>query len=292
MAVQFLFGSLPVIAKPILAIVPAIPLVGIRVGLTAAVLVSFQLFRGRIWLEHREDYAKLAMLSVFGVTLNQLLFIGGLSYTRAANTSLLVATIPIFTLAVSALMGNERLRITKLAGIALAASGVIFLIDPRNASFSSETTIGDLMIIANSLSFGIYVATSKRIVMRNGAFRSMMWIFVFASIVCVPLGSLSISVDQVNAISTATWMLVLYLAVFATAVPYLLNAFALSRVSPSAVTVFIYLQPVIGFTLAAIFLGEMLDMRFLLAASLILSGVYLTVRRASGEPTEHMRNRQ
>lgn len=276
---QVLFGSLPVIGKVVLAVIPAVALVGFRVGITALVLFIVQLYRKRVWLQYSEDYVKLAIISLFAVTFNQLLFIGGLSLTKASNTSLLAVTIPIFTLIVSTLAGTELLRAGKVLGIALAATGIIFLIDPRNASFSSETTLGDLMIIANSLSYGIFVATSKDTITRNGAFRSMMWIFIFASIVCVPLGIASLATIEAALISTNVWLLVIYVSVIATAGPYLLNAYALSKVNPSIVAVYIYLQPIIGFILAVIFLKELLDLKFAVAAVLVFAGVYLTTRR-------------
>jgi drug/metabolite transporter (DMT)-like permease len=279
LGVQILFGSLPVIGKVVLAVLPAVSLVGFRVGITALVLAIFQAARRRFWLQHKDDYLKLAGISLFAVTFNQLLFIGGLSLTKASNTSLLAVTIPIFTLAVSAIVGTERIRLIKLIGIVLAAAGVIFLIDPRKASFSSDTTLGDMMIIANSFSYGIFVATSKETITRNGAFRSMMWIFIFASIVCVPLGVWSLSTIDPTTASTNIWLLVLYISVIATAGPYLLNAYALSKVNPSIVAVYIYLQPIIGFILAVIFLNEFIDLKFALAAVLVFAGVWLTTRR-------------
>lgn len=279
LGVQVLFGSLPVIGKVVLAVLPAVSLVGFRVGITALVLVIFQAARSRFWLQHKEDYIKLAGISLFAVTFNQLLFIGGLSLTKASNTSLLAVTIPIFTLAVSAIVGTEKLRLIKVIGIVLAAVGVIYLIDPTNASFSSETTLGDVMIIANSLSYGIFVAVSKETITRNGAFRSTMWIFIFASIVCVPLGLWSLSSVDIATVSTNIWLLVLYISVIATAGPYLLNAYALSKVNPSIVAVYIYLQPIIGFILAVIFLNELLDLKFALAAVLVFAGVFLTTRK-------------
>jgi len=277
--VQAFFGSLPVIAKVVLKVVPAFGLVGLRVGITALVLVIFQAARGRLWLKNKGDYWRLAILSLFGVTFNQLFFITGLSLTKASNTSLLAVTIPIFTLTVSSALGTEKLRGIKIAGIAAAAIGVLLLIDPRNASFSSQTTIGDLLIIVNSFSFGTYVATSKSVVTRNGAFRSMMWVFVFAAAACVPLGIYSLSAIDLGGLEPLTWLIILYIAIGATAAPYLLNAWALARVNPSTVAVFIYLQPLIGFLLAVIFLGENVDFKFIIAAALIFTGVFLVTRR-------------
>ena len=277
--VQILFGSLAVIGKVVLAVIPPVALVGFRVGITAAILTTAQAFRGRIWLKDRRDYLKLAAMSLVAVTANQLLFVTGLSLTKASNTSLLAVTIPIFTLAVGAVVGAEKLQKVKIFGILLAAVGVIFLIDPRNASFSSQTTIGDLCVVLNSLSYGIYVAISKEIVTRNGAFRSIMWIFIFASVICVPLGAFSFSSVDISTVTPGIWLLIFYVAIFATTAPYFLNAWALARVNPSTVAVFVYLQPLIGFLLAVIFLGEKVDFKFAVAAGLIFAGVFLVIKK-------------
>ena len=74
-------------------------------------------------------------------------------------------------------------------------------------------------------------------------------------------------------------LLILYIGLGATASPYLLNAWALARVNPSTVAVYIYLQPLIGFLLAVIFLGERIDLKFVLAAAFVFAGVFLVTRR-------------
>lgn len=277
--VQVFFGSLPVIGKVVLKVIPAFGLVGFRVFITAVVFAAVQGVRGRFWLRYKGDYWRLAVLSLFGVALNQLLFVSGLSLTKASNTSLLAAAIPIFTLTVSSLLGFEKLRGIKILGILIACTGVLILIDPRNSSFSSQTTLGDLLIIGNSLAYGIYVATSKEVITRNGAFRSMMWVFIFAAFLCVPIGAYSLQSVDLNGVSPGTWLTILYIAVGATAAPYLLNAWALARVNPSTVAVYVYLQPLIGFLLAVIFLGESIDIKFVIAAVLVFAGVFLATWR-------------
>ena len=267
------------IGKIVLAVLPPVALVGIRTTITCLILVGIQSFRGRFWLKERGDYWRFAALSLFGVVLNQLFFIGGLSLTTASNTSLLAVMIPVFALAVGSVAGFERLTAKKICGIILAAIGVIILIDPRKASFSSQTTLGDMFIIINCLAYGIYVATSKGAIMRNGIFRSMMWVFIFASIVCIPLGAWSLSTIDVSAVEPRIWLIVLWIGIGATAVPYLLNALALSKVEPSTVAVFVYLQPIIGFTLAVLFLGEHIGLSFVIASALIFSGVFFVTRK-------------
>lgn len=278
LGVQIFFGSLPVIGKVVLKTVPAVALVGFRVGITALLLFFVQQYRGDLRLAERKDYLRFFTLSFFGVTLNQILFITGLSLTKASNTSLLAVTIPIFTLTIGAVWGVEKLSRLKIFGIIVAALGVILLIDPRNASFSSETTLGDILIILNSLSYGIYVAVSKDVITRNGAIKSIVWVFIFASLICVPLGAFSLSRVEIASISSTVWLLVLYIAVVATLLPYLLNAWALARVNPSVVAVYIYLQPLVGFSLAIIFLNEKLDFTVLCAAFLIFTGLFLVTK--------------
>lgn len=285
LAVQVFFGSLPVLGKPVLQVLPALSLVGFRVGITAAILFLVQWYRQRLWLVKRSDYLRLALLSLFGITANQMFFIGGLAKTSAANTSLLAVTIPIFAITIGTILGTERPRPLRIIGIICAAVGVVVLIDPRNSSFSSETTIGDIFIIINSLSFGIYVATSKEIITRNGPFRSMMWVFIFGSIICVPFGIFSLSGVDTTAIPWYIWAVVIYIAVGSTAAPYLLNAYALQKVNASTLAVYIYFQPLIGFLLAVIFLDEMIDAAFIFAAALVFIGVFLVTKRTS-EPKE------
>ncbi|HEV7698920.1 MAG TPA: DMT family transporter [Pyrinomonadaceae bacterium] len=276
---QLLFGSLPVIGKVVLAVIPPMSLVGIRVGITAVILIAIQALRRRLWLKEKGDYWRVAVLSLFGVVLNQLFFISGLSLTTASNTSLLAVMIPVFALTVGSIAGFEKLTWLKIVGIVFAAAGVILLIDPRKASFSSQTTIGDLFIIINCLAYGIYVATSKSVITRNGTFRSMMWVFIFASFVCIPLGAVSLSRIDLAAVDTRIWLIAVYIAIGATAAPYLLNAWALSKVDPSTVAVFVYLQPLIGFALALMFLGESIGPIFIGAAAMIFAGVFLVTRK-------------
>lgn len=277
--VQICFGTFPVIGKVVLAVIPSVALVGFRVGVAAAILFVLRRFRGSMRLMRLGDYWRLAVFSLLAVTFNQLLFVHGLSLTKAANASLIAVTIPIFTVLVGAVIGNEKLHWRKAAGILLAAFGVVLLIDPRRASFSSGTTLGDLMIVLNSLSYGIYVATSKEIVTRNGAMRSIAWIFLFSAVICVPLGAYSLSTVDVTSVQPMIWLMVLHIAVVATALPYFFNAWSLARVNPSTVAVFVYLQPVIGFLMAVVFLGERIGSNFIIAAAFIFAGVFLVTKK-------------
>ncbi len=278
-AVQMFFGCAPVIGKIALQTFPSYSIVGVRVGLAAAAFYFLQRFRGSLALENGRDYLYFAVFSLFGVVINQLLFFQGLYLTTAVNTSLLAVTIPIFTILISALIGNDRLSWKKIFGIILAACGVIYLIDPSKASFSSATTLGDILIILNSLSYAIYVAVSKKIITKYGALKSIAWLFIFGSFINVPVGIYFLQSVEIANVSAAAWIALTAIIIFPTILAYYWNAWALARVEPSIVAVYIYLQPLIGTISAIIFLNEKFSVRLLISAILIFIGVFLVTRR-------------
>jgi drug/metabolite transporter (DMT)-like permease len=278
-AVQMLFGCAPVVGKIALLAFPSYAIVGFRVGCAALAFYFLQRFRGSLALENKKDYLYFALFSVFGVVLNQLLFFRGLSLTTAVNTSLLAVTIPIFTILISTLIGNDKLSVKKIFGIILAACGVIYLIDPAKASFSSATTLGDILIILNSFSYAIYVAVSKRLITKYGALKSLTWLFIFGSLINVPVGIYFMQSVEIENVGAAAWIALAAIVIFPTILAYYWNAWALARVEPSIVAVYIYLQPLIGFVSAIIFLGEKFSIRLFVSAILIFIGVFLVTRR-------------
>jgi len=283
LAVQLMFGSAPILGKFALLAFPSSAIVGFRVGGAALAFYLLQRFRGSLRLERRSHYLQFAALSFFGVILNQLLFFKGLSLTTATNTSLLAVMIPVFAILVSAAIGNDKLTWLKIVGVILACAGVIYLIDPRNASFSAATTQGDVLIILNCLSYATYVAVSKKIISHYGALKSIAWIFLFGSIVNVPFGLISLSTVDLGAVAWQSWLALAAVVAFPTILAYYWNTWALARVEPSVVAVYIYLQPIIG-TLSAIFLlGEAWKPRIFAAMALIFTGVFLVTRKRQRE---------
>ena len=279
LATQFMFGTATVLGKFALLAFPPNAIVGMRVGGAAIAFAALQRLRGNLRLDERKHYFQFALYAFFGIALNQLLFFKGLSLTKAANTSLLSVTIPIFTIAISVLIGYDRLTWRLIAGIALAAAGVLYLIDPSRASFSSDTTLGDLMIVLNSLCYAFYVAISKKLISHYGALKSIAWLFIFGSVVNIPVGIVSISSIDLAGVSGASWIYAAALVVFPTILAYYFSAFSISRVEPSVVAVYVYLQPLIGFVSAVIFLDEHFSIRLLIASLLVFAGVYLVTRQ-------------
>lgn len=278
-AVQILFATWPIVGKIALRTVPAIALVGFRVGGASLMLVLLARFKGRFGKISRRDWPLLVLSSALGLVLNQWLFVKGLSLTTAINSVLIGTSIPLATLLVGMILGTDRATWRRLVGIVLAGAGVLVLVGPKGAGFSAATRAGDLMIVANSLCYGAYIAVSKDLVRRYSALNVIAWIFIVGSVAAVPAGLVSLRQLPLSSISWSVWLAVGYIIVLPTAGAYFLNAWALARVSPSTVAVYIYLQPLIAFALAPLILGEAIGWRAIVSSLLIFAGVLVVTRR-------------
>jgi drug/metabolite transporter (DMT)-like permease len=270
-----MFGASAVLGKIALQAFPSYSIVGFRVGGAALAFYFLLRINGDLRLDRKSHYFYFALFSCFGVVINQFLFFKGLSLTSATNTSLLAVTMPVFTILISGLIGNDKLTWRKLGGIGLAAAGVVYLIDPAEASFSSQTTQGDILIILNCLSYSIYLAISKNLFSHYGALKSITLTFMFASVINFPVGMYFLQPVDLGQVGYSAWSALIAIVLFTTILAYYLNAWALARVEPSIVAVYIYLQPLIGFFMAVMFLGEQWNYRALLAMFLISVGVFL-----------------
>jgi drug/metabolite transporter (DMT)-like permease len=287
-AVQLMFGTWPIVGKVALRSMSSTSLATLRmVGATVAFML-LQVTLGQLRKIPRRDLAWLVLVSLLGVTLNQLLFIKGLALTTAINATLLGTTIPVFTLIVSIAFGYDRISLRRSLGIVLAASGVIYLVDPLRADFSAKTNTGNLMIVTNCLLYGAYIALSRDLFKRYGALNVITWMFCIGSLAMLPFGAYALSGDNLQAISASVWVAVLYIILVPTLAAYYLNAWALTRVSPSTVATYIYLQPLIAFGLAPWILGESFNSRIFIASLLIFGGVAVVTKRGRSQAVKEV----
>ena len=286
-AVQILFATWPIVGKIALRAVPAIALVGFRVVGAALTFLILARISGNLQTIKRVDWSLLILSSILGLILNQWLFVKGLSLTTAINSTLLSTTIPVSTLLVGVALGSDRITLRRVLGIALAATGVLYLIGPGRAQFSSATRAGDLLIVSNSLCYGAYIAVSKDLVKRYNVLTVITWIFIVGCIATIPVGIISMASVPLRSVPLSVWLAIVYVILLPTAGAYYLNAWALARVPPSTVAVYIYLQPLLAFALAPLILRESLSWRAVIASLMIFAGVIVVTRRRQ-KPAEEL----
>lgn len=247
----------------------------IRVLFTALLFFIISIFIKEKKVD-REDFPRLFFCALFGVAINQLLFFKGLDLTNPINASLMMTTNPIMVLVAAGILIREKITVRKVSGIVVGITGAcLLLLWGKSFSWSHASVLGDSMVLINSLSFGIFLIMVKPLMQKYHTLTVMKWVFLFGSILVFPFGFSEFKLIQWSSFDTSIWLSVTYVVIATTSLAYMLNTFALKNLSPSSVSIYIYLQPLFA-TFFAIMLGQdQLQAIHVFSAVLIFAGVYL-----------------
>jgi drug/metabolite transporter (DMT)-like permease len=252
-------------------------------ALALFLLVSFKFLE----LPKLRDLPIFLFCGLTGVATNQLFFFNGLSLTTPVNASIIMCTNPILV-AILYFIGKKKFpSILTTTGILLGsigALGIILLRAPFEAS--AEYLKGDLYILINSLSYGLYLVTAPRLMKKYKPITVVTWVFACGLLFILPIGYSDASAIPWETLTPLHWMSLAFIVVAVTFLTYLLNIYALSKVSPTVTSAYIYLQPLLAGVFAFLFAGignqdhtGSITFEKILFALLIFAGVYLVGKR-------------
>lgn len=280
LAVAFIYGANYTIAKDVMSSGLIKPMAFILCRVLAGVILFWAT---SIFIKEkieRKDHTILMICALTGVVINQTLFFYGLHLGSVIHASLIMTATPILVVAVSWIMLKEAITYFKIGGVLLGCSGAILLIlQARVQGQSINEPLGNAFIFINAVSFAVYLVLVKKLTHKYHPVTISKWVFLYGSILCIPLGLYQIQDVVWSDFDMFTWMSFLYVLIFTTFLAYLLNALALKQVSASTVSVYIYLQPLIAVLIALTLQKDQLDGVKILAAVLIFSGVYLSGKK-------------
>ena len=237
----------------------------------------------------RKDIFRLAICGVFGVAINQLLFFEGLNLTTPINAAIVMTTNPILVIFLSFLIIKEPITFNKSAGILLGLVGASMLIlKGGGIDFSSNHQTGNLFVFINASSYALYLVIVKPMMEKYNPITVMFYVFGFGLLYVIPFGFSNLADVKWAIIPSNIYWEIAFVVVCTTFIAYLLNSSALKQLSPSTVSIYIYLQPILA-TLFAIFWGsDSLDRQKIIAAILIFLGVYLVSVRSLKDRKEKL----
>jgi len=276
--IQIFFGVHYLAGKIVLKEIPPRAWAPIRVISAALLLIAAAAALGRRFPRAPRDLALLAVFSFFGVAVNQVCFVEGLSRTTAIHSAIINTLIPAWTLFFAVLLGRESPTVQKAASLVLAVVGVFLVIHPERASFSSATFVGDLLTMLNSMSYSFFLVVSKRTMQRVDALAATALMFAFGAVPILLFGGTALVRFDFGSVTAVAWFWAVFIVAVPTAGAYVLISWTLARAEASLVALFVYMQPVIATTLGIAFQHERLTTRTLAGALLIFAGVYLALR--------------
>ena len=275
--IQVFFGVHYLAGKIVLREIPPRAWAVLRVAGAALLLLALVRALGRRFPRAPRDLALLAVFSFFGVAVNQVCFVEGLSRTTAIHSAIINTLIPAWTLFFAVVLGRESPTARKAASLVLAVAGVLLVIRPERASFSSATFVGDLLTMMNSMSYSFFLVVSKRTMHRVDALAATALMFTFGAVPIALFGGSAVAQIDFSSVSGIAWCWAAFIVVFPTAGAYVLISWTLARAEASLVALFVYMQPVIATILGMAFQNETLTMRTVAGALLIFAGVYLAL---------------
>jgi drug/metabolite transporter (DMT)-like permease len=228
----------------------------------------------------KKDMKRIALLALFGVVINQIFFIYGLSITTPINSSIIMISNPIMVFIFTLFVLKERITVLKISGLTMAVVGAVMILRYRgNFEVGSDTIAGDLMTLINSASWAIFVVMVKPIMMKYNTVTAMRWLFLFGSIYMIPIGFVETLHTDWQAFTGHAVFAILFVIIATTFFAYFLNIYGLQELSPNTVSAYIYLQPFLA-SLFAILMGEdQLTPTKLLSGFLIILGLYLVNKK-------------
>lgn len=229
------------------------------------------------------DLWRLAGLGVIGVPVNQGLFVLGLSLTSPAHAALIYALTPTVVLLVGVARGKERLWGVRLGGVAVAFAGVALVLGgPAYFSPASrdveETLRGDLLILAGTVAWGLYTALARGVIARVGAIRATTGALSFGALAYLPLGLWLTAGVELQGVPTDVWLAVAWMVVMGSTVSYLSWYYAIKRLDPTRVAIFVNLQPIGTVLVTWAVMGKPLTWTLLAGGVLVVAGVLMTQR--------------
>ncbi len=275
--VMVIWGSTFVVTKAAIGEIPPLTLAFIRVAIGALVLVPFAIPRLRSM--GSLPWRWLWTMGFIGVALYYVVFNISLTLTSAAQGALVQSSIPAVTACIAMVWLREPASRMRLVGIALSIAGVlvVFAEGTRNSASSPAPGLGNLLMFAAVVCWGVYTSLAKRVAQYD-AIVVTTFVTTFGALLLLPLAVFEIARDGLPRPGMDAWLGAAYLGAFASGAGYLLYNYSLKHMAASQVGVFTNLIPIVGVLTGVVALGEPLSWQAIVGGVIVMIGVALTTK--------------
>lgn len=260
---------------------PPLLLAGSRHLLTG--LILYPILRRTTGVSPTASHWRISFITGF-----LLLFIGNGGVCVAERTvpsgvtALLVATVSLWLVLIDWLRpGGTRPGPRVVAGLLLGFAGLSLLVGPKNIGGSARVDpLGVSILVIASLAWASGSVYSKHagglsgspllgVAMQSLAGGVSLWV---AGILTGELGAL-----HLRAISVRSWIAIAYLVVFGSGVGFTAYIYILKKSTATRVATYAFVNPVVALFLGWLFVGETINLRTVIAATVILTAVLLVI---------------
>lgn len=233
----------------------------------------------------RKDYVRIFIASMLGFFLCQISFLIAIPEVTPMTSSIVSSLSPIYTMFIAAVAIKEPITVKKAGGVLISFVGIMILIfnSMHSAGATENSLRGILLMIVNGLSFALYLGIFKPLISKYSVCTFMKWIFLFSTLVSVPVSAGEIVSLEWSAVPGKLIAELGYLVFFATFVSYYLIPFGQQRLRPTLVSMYAYIQPIIATGISICIGMDTLTWQKILSAVMVFAGVIIVSRSKSRE---------
>ncbi len=276
-----IFGFHHTIAKELMPdFISPSALLYVRVLGATILFWTISLFFPNEYIE-KKDRIRLVLCALFGMSINMIASLKGLSLSTPINSAIISTTSPIIIFIISIILIKEKITKQKYIGVIIGFLGTLFLILFNNKIIVNAPNIklGNIFLFTNSISYGLYFVMVKPLTEKYSMITLMKWLFLISIIINIPISYTEfINIQWQNFVPSALINL-LYVVICTTFLVYLLNLYALKNLKATTVGMFIYFQPIIAIIYAIYVGSDKLSMLDVISTLMVFLGVYLVSKK-------------
>jgi drug/metabolite transporter (DMT)-like permease len=299
------WGFSPLLFK--IALTELQPMAFIMLRFTLLSVVAIGVLLARAWRNpairplriRRADAGWLVVSGLAGYGLYQYAYLEGLAQTTLFASSLLLATVPLWSAAILALFRIERIGAAQWLGILISLGGIAwFLLGGRShvsefaadrALTGTQIIIGDILSLAAAGMFAVYGVVNKRLTMRYTPAELMCYTLLVGTLALTPVGAPALLHQDWSAVTWRSWLIIPYSVIFPIYITYTIWNWAIGARGVGYVTIYTYAVPIVAGLAAWALFGEALTSIQIVSGVLTLGGMLLArwaigrgQRRAAG----------
>jgi drug/metabolite transporter (DMT)-like permease len=207
-----------------------------------------------------------------------------IGYTTAARASLALATLPLHTMVVGALLGVEPLTMRKTIGVSVAMFGVVAALASGLSAAPNGAWRGELIMTAAVFCMAFYNVWSRPFIRRSSALGFLTVGMGAGAAALILVGSMSGSIAVLRGLNTAQWIAGIYLGVGGGALAFILWVMALARATPTRVASTMTVNPIAAGLLATQLVGEPITPNLVVGLVAVFAGIWI----ATTEPAKRL----
>jgi drug/metabolite transporter (DMT)-like permease len=265
-------------------------IVAVRVLIATAVIWGIVLIAGLPIPQSRSAWIAFLAMGLLNNVFPFLLIVWGQQEIASGLAAILNAAAPIFSVIVAGIwLKDEPVTRSRLLGAALGLVGVVVLIGPSALAGLDANLLAQLAVLGAALSYafaGVYARRFPR--MNIDPIVAAAGQLLMSSLVLIVLALTFEAPSQLFQSSASVWMAVIFMAVFSTALAYILYFRLLATAGATNAILVTLLIPVTAVLLGTIILNERLEWGHLLG--MIVIGLGLAV--IDGRPWNRLARRR